>query len=130
MTRPIRRSALVLALSALALGGALGPLTAGSDNMPLHCEIVPRPSGQGITLEARTTAEDAVEGVYSLDIRQKSGSGSTVIRQGGDFSLRAGETKVLGRVTLGHDPAGYEARLLLRADGHEIACSVPGASEI
>ncbi|MGC9368591.1 MAG: curli-like amyloid fiber formation chaperone CsgH [Paracoccaceae bacterium] len=134
MTRPFLRSALALALplalSALALGGTPGPLAAGNDDRPLRCEISARPSPLGITLEARASSGARAEGTYSLDVAQLGAAGRTVIRQGGDFSLRAGETGVLGRVMLGHDPSDYAARMVLRAGGAEVTCRAPGANDI
>ena len=136
MRHPIFRAALALALplglSALTLGGApVPPAAAGAtDPAPLRCEIATRTTPLGLTLEARATAGAPAEGLYSLGVSRGGAAGRTVIRQGGDFSLGAGETAVLGRVTLGPDPEGYAARMVLRTEGAEVTCRVPAANDI
>ncbi|WP_212524983.1 curli-like amyloid fiber formation chaperone CsgH [Actibacterium sp. MT2.3-13A] len=127
MSCPFPRSAWGPALIALALTGAMSPPGAGRDAAPLSCRIATGTGAQGVTLEARAMAgAQGAEGLYSLEVTRNGASGSTAIRQGGDFSLRAGETAVLGQVTLGPDPRGYAARLVLRWDGNEISCAAPG----
>lgn len=131
MTAPFKTPALALALAAVGLGGACTSLSAASQgDKPLSCALVTSKSRHGTTLEARATAHAPVTGSYALDIEQRGTGGHAVIRQGGDFELRAGQTQTLGEVTLGGDPAGYDATLSLRWNGDSVACSSDGSSDI
>mgnify|MGYP005839684031 CR=1 FL=1 len=95
----------------------------GADtDMPLRCEIVERATATGLRLEGYVHADRAARGRYSLDVTQRSGQGSSVIRQSGAFSVAAGASVALGQASFGGDPGDYDAELTLSWDSRRTVC--------
>jgi hypothetical protein len=96
-----------------AIAGAAG-------SCPLSCTVVAERQGGGTRLEARMTARDAMTASYELAVR---GPGVT-IDQGGDLTLAAGESAVLGEANVSTAPANLDVRLTVTAAGTTYACPV------
>lgn len=80
-----------------------------------------------VRLEALAVAGPAVSGQYSLLIRKGGASGTTQNRQGGGFSVDAGETRVLSVSTISVGPGdNFEAELTLEWNGGTRSCSIEG----
>jgi hypothetical protein len=93
---------------------------AGAASAPLACSLVAERQGGGTRLEARMTARDAMTASYELAVR---GPGVT-IDQGGDLTLAAGESAVLGEANVSTAPANLDVRLTVTAAGTTYACPV------
>jgi hypothetical protein len=114
------RGALVPAALGLALAGcgaAAGTGTAQAE--PLRCEIVAKSSGGSTRLEAVAHADRSVRGSYSFHVSSSGPSGSSNIRQGGEFEAGPGRSPTLGVASFG---GSYTARLELTANGRKSAC--------
>ena len=123
------RTALGLAAIASAVLGCTA--IAGSDDAetetrsfaqtaPIACTVTAENTGRGLVLQPVVQATEAVSGVYQLRIE---GPG-TRMNQGGPFSVRAGETEVLGRMTLSTSASSLTAEMILTIDGESFACPV------
>lgn len=82
------------------------------------CEVIEHRTSGGVSLEATVSADDYVSGTYSFAV--KGNGGGANIRQGGPFSVGAGETATLGQVTL--SGSKYNARLSIVAGGSAVPC--------
>lgn len=108
--------------AALALAGMFGTSTqAISKTAPaggLSCEVVERQTSYGVMLEATVSSQSPASGTYTFAV-QGNGGGMN-INQGGPFAVSAGETALLGKVTLGS--GNYDATLSIMAGGTVIPC--------
>jgi hypothetical protein len=68
-------------------------------------------------------AENERDGVYEFEVRMLGGSGSSAIRQSGQFSAASGEPEYLGSVQFGASGAQYDAKLTLRFDDGQLVCT-------
>ena len=118
-------TALVLTACAMALGspdqgGAnRATITGAAQSQPFTCALVAQVrAGGGTRLEARLEAQQAVSASYALRVR---GAGIS-IDQGGDLSLGAGQSTVLGEADLSAPLSALDARLTVTADGRTVTC--------
>jgi len=106
----------------LALAGMFGVSTAAQSKSAaaagIFCEVVESQTAYGVMLEATVSAQSAAAGTYKFAV-QGNGGGMN-INQGGPFAVAAGETALLGKVTLGN--SNYDAKLSIFADGVSIPC--------
>ena len=118
-------TALVLAACSLALGspdadGARPSATIGAAlSQPFACALVAqdRPGG-GTRLEARLAAREAITASFDLVVR---GAGVS-IDQGGDLSLGAGGSALLGEADLSMAFSALEAQLTVTVEGRRVTC--------
>jgi hypothetical protein len=82
------------------------------------CEVIEHRTSGGVSLEAVVSADKHVSGDYSFTVRGNGGGAN--IRQGGPFSVSAGETATLGQVML--SGSKFDARLSVTAGGATIPC--------
>ncbi len=122
-------TALVLAACAMALGSPDGAaparaITGHAQLQPFACALVAQPrAGGGTRLEARLQAREALEASYDLRVR---GPGVS-IDQGGDLSLAAGASAVLGEANLSTAASALDARLTVTARGRTVTCPLQGS---
>lgn len=80
-----------------------------------------------VRLEALAVAGPAASGHYTFLIHKGGPSGTTQNRQGGSFSVAAGETRVISTSMISAGPGDhYEAKLSLEWNGETRSCSVDG----
>lgn len=122
-------TALVLTACAMALGGPYqaGPartITGHVQVQPFACVLVAQARvGGGTRLEARLQAREALAASYDLRVR---GPG-VFIDQGGDLSLAAGESAVLGEANVSTAASAIDARLTVTAEGRTVTCPIRGS---
>ena len=97
---------------------------AAANDEPLRCSIETSSAGGMTVLEGVVESDTAIRGDYRFSV-EGSGSSSTRIRQGGQFSAGPGAPVTVGRVMLGGN-ADYEASLTLELGGDTIDCSEDG----
>lgn len=121
-----------LALPAAAMALSVLGLTAGSNahsangdgEQPLSCEIAVSKGRYGHTYEGVVHANSTVNGSYELMITRRGATGSAMISQSGEFSIRAGRSETLGQATFGGlPPDAVNAELTLFWNGHRLSCS-------
>lgn len=114
----------IASLAAVGLLALLAPeMDAGAAPAAgVTCEIRMVESGGGVTIKGIVHAAKATSGSYSLKIANAGGGGSSSINQGGDFSLDAGESTVVGETTLGNAD-GLRARLAVTTAAGTTSCS-------
>jgi hypothetical protein len=118
---PTSQLTLAAALTGLVLGcTANSAQTGGADDGVLTCSAEITSRGGMLTVEGVVVAEEAVAGTYDLSVTRRGAA----LTQGGTFSLRAGETGRLGRVTMNGPAAGLDAELTLSVDGKTTRCPV------
>ncbi|MCC5999808.1 MAG: hypothetical protein JJU19_02960 [Pararhodobacter sp.] len=108
------------AAAACGMGTGLAGAEASAD--PLRCELRITERGGSTTIEGRVSAERVVQGSYRLAIAARSGGGSAMINQSGDFEVRPGAPAELGQTTLGGSAARYTADLEIRVNGQRLRC--------
>lgn len=117
-------TALVLTACAMALGAPdravpTRLVTGHAQAHPFACVLVAEPrKGGGTRLEARLQAREALSASYDLRVR---GPGVS-IDQGGDLSLAAGQSAVLGEANLSTAASALDARLTVTARGRTVTC--------
>lgn len=120
-------AAIFLTACAMALGGPSGPGQAqGAEGaapgttrlLPFNCSLAARAEDGGTVLEARLQARDALAASYALKVR---GPGVS-IDQGGDLTLGAGETTVLGEASVSGAVESLDATLTVTVDGRIYTC--------
>ncbi len=110
--------------SMLQFGASAESMRETSD---IQCDIRRTVEGDMVRLEALAVAGQAAEGRYDLTIHKEGASGTTRNRQGGGFSLGAGETRVLSASAISVGPRDrYEARLTIEWNGETRSCGVEG----
>ena len=123
--------ALALSIYGLALGGAGGPsqaqevqgtTTAPAPSLapqaPFACSLVARSQDGGTALEGLLQAREAISATYALKVR---GAGVS-IDQGGDLTLSAGETTVLGEAQVSGGPDTLDVDLTVTVNGRTYIC--------
>jgi hypothetical protein len=125
-------AALLTALLGLGAGGvafgdsqdnSITGSTSHIEEGPVYCEIQTTNRNGMIALEGLVHADAAIQGSYSFKVRNAGHSGNSNIRQGGNFSARAGDVVTLSRVTLGGRGAVYDASLEITANGRTYECA-------
>jgi len=115
------KMALGTALTALALGcTAIAGQTDVTPGGPLACTVDVTSRGGMLTLEGVVSSSEALSGTYHLRVAR----GGTLMNQGGPFSLRAGDTERLGRVTMNGPASGLEVELTLETNAGTTRCPV------
>lgn len=89
---------------------------------PLLCELRLSEAGRMVTFSAEAEARQAIRGSYQFDIDQRSASGRSTIRQGGEFDLKVGERKVLGEVSLSGRVRDFAVSLSVTSNGQTRTC--------
>lgn len=117
----IPKAALALTLAGCAASAGSGSASAG----PLQCEIVAKTSGGMTRLEAVAHAERPTSGQYSFQISSSGASGSSNVRQGGEFEAAPGRSATLGTAGFGAG-ASYKATLEVNANGERVTCEKRG----
>jgi hypothetical protein len=122
-------TALVLTACAMALGSPdrVAPtrtITGHATAQTFACALVAQPrAGGGTRLEARLEAREALAASYDLRVR---GPGVS-IDQGGDLSLAAGQSAVLGEANVSTAASALDARLTVTARGRTVTCPLQGS---
>lgn len=112
-------TALLLTACAMAMNGTAAHESMGlAPDQPFACALVAERQGSGTRLEARLSAQKAVQASYDLRVR---GPGVS-IDQGGSLSLAAGESTVLGEATVSSAPSALDASLSITTAGRTVAC--------
>ena len=125
--------ALALSIYGLALGGPGAPSQAQEAQVipdaraqsltaqaPFACSLMARSEGGGTALEGRLQAQEAISASYSLKVR---GTGVT-IDQGGDLTLAAGESTILGEAQVSGGLGTLDVELTVTANGRTYACPI------
>lgn len=122
-----RRISVVVAVTLAglaALGASAAVLDADrSQTGPVRCEIRDRIEGDTVFLEPLVHSDKDASGTYSVSVSGGGEGGSSNIQQGGDFSVVAGRTASLGRMSVGAARASYDVKLRLKLDGTNVSCS-------
>jgi hypothetical protein len=87
---------------------------------PFACSLMASSHGGSTYLEGWLQARDAISAAYVLTVR---GPGLS-IDQGGDLTLSAGETAVLGEARVLGAADGLDATLTVTAGGQTYACAL------
>ncbi len=88
----------------------------------LICKVEVKQIGPNLRIRALAESGRSGRGTYSLEIRKSGASGSAVIAQSGDFTLRAGKTETLSTAALTGSERHIRTRLILDWAGRKIAC--------
>lgn len=88
----------------------------------VQCDIEVGEDQQTLRIQGVVLTENTLQGVYELEVRTLSGSGSSSIRQSGQFSASPGRPEYLGLVQFGGTAASYNAKLTLHFDEGESVC--------
>jgi hypothetical protein len=88
---------------------------------PVACEIRVSESGGGIRLEPVATATTVLSGEYAFTVSKKSGGGTSVSAQSGDFEAGPGEPASLGVAVFDRDGT-IDAELTVRWAGGAVSC--------
>ncbi|KMW59007.1 hypothetical protein AIOL_003988 [Candidatus Rhodobacter oscarellae] len=113
---------LPLAAAAAAVFVATGGTQAHHvDDLPLTCEIAVTDGAFGPQYQGLVHATETVHGSYEMQFA-KHGANTANVTQSGNFSVRAGDTAVLGQASMGRR-AEVEATLTLRFDGIKMICA-------
>lgn len=132
MTHPLKSlrtlilpaAAISISVLGLAAGSNAGSNSNSASDLPLNCEIAVSKGRYGHTYEAVVHANKAVRGTYALSISKRSGGGSAMISQSGDFALAAGKSDTVGQATFGGTPpSAINAELTIRFNGQTMTCS-------
>jgi hypothetical protein len=115
------KTALGAALTALALGGtAISAQSGGANDLPLSCSVDVTSRSGMLTIQGVLAAQDNVAGTYHLSVTRQGAE----FNQAGPFSVRAGGTERLGRVTINGPTSGLDAELTLQVNGRTARCPV------
>ncbi|MBS0383805.1 MAG: hypothetical protein JSS00_00480 [Proteobacteria bacterium] len=85
----------------------------------LACDVLARPTSNGVLIQAQARADRAFAGEYELVISKSGGGGSSEVTQSGPFSAAAGETVRLDSTELGAG-GSYRAVLVLSDASGEV----------
>lgn len=89
----------------------------------VSCEIAVAKTRYGHTYTGIVHAETALAGSYKMHITKSGNGGHSVIKQAGNFSLKAGTSATLGQATFGGLPSNVDAELILNWDGEKLSCT-------
>lgn len=99
--------------------GVQGPTVQGRPGaLPFACSLHAKAQGGGTMLEGRLQAHKPIAATFALRIR---GPGVS-IDQGGDLSLLAEESTVIGVASISGLPESLDATLTVSLDGQSYAC--------
>ena len=97
------------------------------DDSNIFCDIRESIDGHMVQLEAVIAANAAVSGSYSFEIRKIGAGGTTQNRQGGGFTVQAGEERILSTSVISVGSRDdYEAHLALTWNGATQTCTITG----
>jgi hypothetical protein len=88
--------------------------------LPFACSLVASSYGGSTHLEGRLQAREAISATYTLIVR---GPGLS-INQGGELTLLAGESTVLGQASVSGAADGMDATLTVIVAGQTYACAL------
>lgn len=113
--------------AAAALFVALGVGIAASSEaettpLPMQCAVELNDTGTMVEITARLASDEAISGRYSLEIHKSSPSGSANMRQGGAFTLKAGQDVTLGRSVMSGNPEDFDIDFTLEWNGMTLTC--------
>jgi len=114
---------ITLLLGLGAGGAAVNASQTSSNDAPVRCEIDVSTHNGIITLNGLVHTDLAIDGSYQFSVKGAGWSGSSNIRQGGDFTADPGDTITVAKVSLGANGARYIANLKIKADDTHIECS-------
>ncbi|WP_274426600.1 curli-like amyloid fiber formation chaperone CsgH [Chelativorans sp. YIM 93263] len=120
-TRHIAPAAAGIALAVSATALMAGSGSAHSDTA--RCEVLVTSAGGSTTLEGVVHAERPMSGSYTFRVESSGASGSSNIKQGGDFSASPGHPAKLGRVMLGGSGSVFDATLEIETPGGRLECT-------
>jgi hypothetical protein len=87
------------------------------------CEIAVAKTRYGHTYTGIVHTETALAGSYKMHITKSGNGGHSVIKQAGNFSLKAGASATLGQATFGGLPSNVDAELILNWSGEKLSCT-------
>ncbi len=120
MSKNLNRS--IALAAAVGMFGAYAAADTADAGAGLTCEIRMVKSGDDIQVKGLIHAASAASGSYKFRLSQNGDGGSSRINQGGDFSLAAGESSVVGEATMnGGD--GLVARLSVSSPAGSTSCT-------
>jgi len=122
MNSPDKRLAALAAPVLLALGIAGANAGGSTQNGPIQCGIEYSSNGGMVTFNGVLVAKTDLSGSYTFRIESSGHGGSTNIRQGGNFSARAGEELQLGQASLSSG-GQYGVKFEVTANGQTYDCS-------
>ena len=96
------------------------PIQDTAHQLPFACSLVASSYGGSTYLEGRLQAREAISATYTLNVH---GPGVS-IDQGGDLTLSAGESTVLGEASLSSAVDSLDATLTVTVDGQAYACAL------
>jgi hypothetical protein len=116
-----KRLAIVAIPVALSLGMVGASASGGNADGPVQCRIEAKTDGGMIAFRGTLQADTDITGSYTFRIGSSGNGNSTNIRQGGNFSARAGEEIHLGQAALS---AGgqYDVNFEVTANGQTYRC--------
>ena len=121
MNTMLSKSAFLAALGAIgvyAVADSASATTGGA----LTCEIQIAKHNGDVELTGIVHAARATSGTYRFKVLNDGDGGSSTINQGGDFSLAAGESTVVGNTTLGNAD-DMRVKLSVTSDHGSATCS-------
>lgn len=122
--KPIRAASLVLVCGVLLAAAGWGGRVMAADAAAVigWVEVQPGPSGPGhVTLRGHVHALKDTAGKFSLQITRTSRGGKSDGKQGGDFNLKAGESRPLSTTTININPDDkLTVQLTITVDGAEV----------
>lgn len=99
------------------------PITAPTDPPALRCELTQQVNGGMVSISGRVFSVTPGPGTYQLRIEKSGPSGTSVINQGGAFTVQPPEASVVGNTTFSVEAgAHYRARLRVTAGGAIAEC--------
>ena len=96
------------------------PIQDTAHQLPFACSLVANAYGGSTHLEGRLQAREAISASYTLMIR---GPGMS-IDQGGELTLLAGESTILGEASVSGTVDSLDATLTVTVDGQAYACAL------
>ena len=96
------------------------PIQETTRQLPFACSLVASSYGGSTHLEGRLQAREAISATYTLIVR---GPGLS-INQGGELTLLAGESTVLGQASVSGAADGMDATLTVIVAGQTYACAL------
>ncbi len=110
-----------LAFIALGVGVAISQETEVTP-VPFTCSVDLNDTGRMVEITARLASDEAMTGSYSLEIGKSGNGGSSMIRQGGPFTLEAGDDLVLGKTMMNGNPEDFDIDFTLDWNGLLLRC--------
>ncbi len=121
---PYLVGSLVVAGAACTASLATAPISQRKE--ALQCELRISEEARHVVIAAHAQAAKAVSGHYEMTIRQRSRHGRSTLRQGGEFTLKAGESILLGDTRLSGQARDIDAEMSVITDGQTRPCRTVG----